>query len=605
MNITKLSLLISLSALLTVNVAGQVMYVAEGGAMIMDGGKVVMKEGISGNEHKMTLKQNATLLITPGATITTPSYAKVVVQSGADYINLGSSNPLLEVQRTITGQKGWRMVAAPAHTTYSDMFSGFVTQGFTGSTYPAKQPNLMWYDETDLGTSLQSWRMPDNLSQQMTTGRGCFHYVFNGAGITGGGTYPDVLPITMGAEGYEELFTGSTFSFGVTFTPQSSPGSSGIYTESTEEGWNLLGNPTASTLDWDNGAAWSRQNMDQAIYIWDPAANSGAGEYKFRSGGLGTLPNGKIAPFQAFWVHASNTSPVLTVSNTAKTTQGIFYRLGRDGEAVDIPLVLKSGTLSATAFLTFSDNGNPGSDPGDAYRLEPLSDTWLELFTLGSATHHQPLVINHQPALGEFAYHLPMYVGGQMEGKELSGSCHLSWEVPSAWPADWTISLHDHLTETAVNMVTHSSYDFNLPVVSGARLAPGSEEFIALAQVVKPIAAGSACKIAHELPRFSIIINRGSSDQPVSYIGLTPALLPNYPNPFHTGTTIRFSLPVEDQVALSLFDLQFRKVAEITTAHFDAGIHEVTFNCDGLVSGVYLLQLSTSDHRDIIKINKI
>lgn len=580
---------------------GQKMIVASG-ATVLAGGKVVVQNGTVGSEHRMVVQSGANLRINDGATLVTPTYARVVLENNANYLNYSSTGPQMEVQRTITGLKGWRMVAAPVQTTYSDMFSGFVTQGFTGATYPAKQPNLLWYDETDTGTDLQSWRMPGNLSQTVAVGRGHFHYVFNGAGITGGGTYTDVLPITMASGGTETLFYGSSFNYGVTYTPQPTPGSSGIYVEGAEEGWNLLGNPTPSTIDWESSSGWTKTNLDDPIYIWDPAANSGAGEYKYRSGGLGTLPNGKIAPYQAFWVRTNNTAPQLTMTNEVKNLNGVFLR--KDRGSVDIPMVLTAGVYKATAFLSFNTTGDQGVDPYDAYRLEPMNDAWLELFTLGSTTDHYPLVINNLPALGTSSFHIPLYVGSLENGQPVPGTYRLSWSVPSNWPADWNISLHDHASKTAVNMVTRGSYLFDYVPAVNARMGNTGDEFFMPGQVLAPVSQTSNAKVARELPGFSIIINQGNSQRPADYISLNPHLLPNYPNPFSDQTTLRISVPEESQVSLALFDLQGRKLADIDNRIFSAGIHEVSIPGTGLSAGIYLVQLRTPDHQHILKINK-
>ncbi|HRZ48381.1 MAG TPA: T9SS type A sorting domain-containing protein [Bacteroidales bacterium] len=563
---------------------------------------MILQQGDISTEHHMVVKEHGNLTINDGAALISTPFTRVVLEKNANYLNFSSSSPQLEVQRTITGQEGWRMVAAPVQTTYSDMFSGFVTQGFLGSSYPAKQPNLLWYDETDTGTDLQSWRMPGNLTDTVQAGLGHFQYVFNGAGITGGGAYPDALPIIMTSRGTETLFHGSSFNYGVTFTPQPTPGSSGIYVESAEEGWNLLGNPTASTIDWESATGWTRQNMDDAIYLWDPAANSGAGEYKYRSGGLGTLPNGKIAPYQAFWVRTNNTSPQLTMNNDAKSRNGVFLR--KEGPTVDIPLVLTVKEYKASAFLSFNSSGNPGIDSYDAYRLEPMNDTWLELFTLGSTTDHYPLVINNLPELGATSFHIPLYVGSLENGQPIPGTYRLSWSVPSSWPADWNISLHDHSLKTAVNMVNRGSYLFDYLPAANARMGNTGDEFIMPGQVLTPISKTSNAKIASELPGFSIIINQGKSDRLVDYISLNPQLLPNYPNPFTDHTTVRISVPREDEIALSILDLQGRKVADIEKRVYQAGVHEIKISGSELPSGIYLLQLSTTESQHILKINK-
>lgn len=69
----------------------------------------------------------------------------------------------------------------------------------------------------------------------------------------------------------------------------------------------------------------------------------------------------------------------------------------------------------------------------------------------------------------------------------------------------------------------------------------------------------------------------------------------NYPNPFNPATTIEFSLPVDAQVKISLYNLMGEKVAEVINRDFAAGNHRIEFNASQLTSGVYLYKLNVVD----------
>ena len=65
----------------------------------------------------------------------------------------------------------------------------------------------------------------------------------------------------------------------------------------------------------------------------------------------------------------------------------------------------------------------------------------------------------------------------------------------------------------------------------------------------------------------------------------------NHPNPFNPSTTISFSLPVESNVNVKLFNMLGQEVAQITEKDFQAGNHNVEFNAKDLSSGAYIYTL--------------
>lgn len=71
-------------------------------------------------------------------------------------------------------------------------------------------------------------------------------------------------------------------------------------------------------------------------------------------------------------------------------------------------------------------------------------------------------------------------------------------------------------------------------------------------------------------------------------------LFQNYPNPFNPSTIISYQLPVSGLVKLDVFDMLGRKVANLVDGRIPAGLHEVTFNAQGLSSGMYFYRLEAN-----------
>jgi len=79
-------------------------------------------------------------------------------------------------------------------------------------------------------------------------------------------------------------------------------------------------------------------------------------------------------------------------------------------------------------------------------------------------------------------------------------------------------------------------------------------------------------------------------------------IFPNYPNPFNPSTTINFSIPEQDYVTLSVYDITGQKVATLVDRHMSAGKHSVVFDGSDLGSGVYIYKLQAGN---FIKHNKM
>ena len=100
----------------------------------------------------------------------------------------------------------------------------------------------------------------------------------------------------------------------------------------------------------------------------------------------------------------------------------------------------------------------------------------------------------------------------------------------------------------------------------------------------------------------SIVLPVESDPAPELYV-----LERNYPNPFNPTTTISFSIPVPEQVTLTIFNVTGQKIRTLVDAPLPSGAHTVVW--DGLTdtgmrppSGVYLYELRAGTFRDAKKL---
>ena len=88
-----------------------------------------------------------------------------------------------------------------------------------------------------------------------------------------------------------------------------------------------------------------------------------------------------------------------------------------------------------------------------------------------------------------------------------------------------------------------------------------------------------------------------NNTQPHTYV-----LMQNYPNPFNPSTTIRFSIPREQHVALTVFNLKGQKVATLINDTYQPGTYSVQWNARDVASGTYLYRFETNSFSETKKL---
>jgi len=113
-------------------------------------------------------------------------------------------------------------------------------------------------------------------------------------------------------------------------------------------------------------------------------------------------------------------------------------------------------------------------------------------------------------------------------------------------------------------------------------------------------------------------VRKYASSEPVSSLGIESdnlstglkntsssngfSLFQNQPNPFSTGTLIRYELPEKSNVTLKVYDMFGREVVRLFEGEQNGGKYEVEFNGANLPGGIYFCQLQAGNFLAVRKL---
>ena len=99
----------------------------------------------------------------------------------------------------------------------------------------------------------------------------------------------------------------------------------------------------------------------------------------------------------------------------------------------------------------------------------------------------------------------------------------------------------------------------------------------------------------------SMVISTSILDDAYSSIPYGFELSSIYPNPFNPSTEVTFSLPVDGDIRLSVYNLQGQEVEVIHSGYQSAGKHSYIWSADGISSGVYYVRLISGNKAETMK----
>lgn len=177
-----------------------------------------------------------------------------------------------------------------------------------------------------------------------------------------------------------------------------SPSRSLTYTSGVPNvGWNLVGNPYPSGLDWDAPSGWTKTNLNNAIYFWKPSTLN----YASYVNGIGANGGTRyIAPQQAFFVRANAGGPAIGFSNPARTVApATFFKNNEDISLIRLEISNVEGDRVNETVIRVEDEATEEYDDNfDAYKLMSSSEYQPDIYSMSKGSDYS---INALPLLDE------------------------------------------------------------------------------------------------------------------------------------------------------------------------------------------------------------
>lgn len=326
----------------------------------------------------------------------------------------------------------WQYISVPMTNQQSDLFTEHTTSGnYNPNLYSYNEafdqtalsdPNNTNYSNYDYASGYNFWQAWTQVQaaagSPVTLSPGVGYICYNEGDLN--------TVFTTGVGNPDRLNHDASYSPAVGYTLNDNTGGAGDF----YDGWNLIGNPYQSALDWDD-ASWTRTNISNTVYLWD--GDNGNYVYHYRNSddhisGIGQTLNSDanaryIPAMQSFMVKATAANPSLTVPASARVhNDNQMYKANNDVadfDYVKLQIANSNGIYDQTLVRVIDDAQILSEiDDYDAYKAFATTPELPQISSLIDNSGAQtPLAINSLPIDFETEYQIiPLSVVTKQSG---------------------------------------------------------------------------------------------------------------------------------------------------------------------------------------------
>ncbi len=406
------------------NIASSTIIVKNGAKLTINGTAITI--------NNLTVETGGIVEVLPGKSLTINGTSntnsgtiKLLSDASGTATLIGNIEGNAEVQQYLTGNgRNWWYLASPLSVASSSVFSGDKIGKYVED----------YLNDNDGNTNAPYYTSPFSTSETLVPGRG---YIIKRAS-TDAATY---------------TFTGGTLNNGdVTITPTRTGN------EAAKRGFNLVGNPYPSYIDWNAVYASLPLNHNMRNAIWFRTYDIEKSAMVFHTYGDGDavpeITSPLIAPMQAFWVKvaADGSNGALTFKNAHRSHYATSANPLKVKAAENRPrlrMVISNGTNTDETLIV---GKSYASNTLDSYDIEKMSADNIAIPEIYSVVGSEELVINSLNTLtGGTSISLGFRTGQ-------SGTFNL--QATQLENIDAKVILVDKLTSTETELKAGTAYTF-------------------------------------------------------------------------------------------------------------------------------------------------
>ncbi len=166
----------------------------------------------------------------------------------------------------------------------------------------------------------------------------------------------------------------------------------------SENGWNFVGNPFTSAIDWNASSGWTKTNIDNTIYQYNSASSS----WTTWNGSAGTNGGTQyVASGQGFFVSVSDGSSngTLKMDDGVKVHNSTPFLKQTSTLNNFMRLELSSGDYTDETIIQLNNDAQIGFDSGfDAYKLFSFNEDVPQIYSISNdkmAVNSLPITTTH------------------------------------------------------------------------------------------------------------------------------------------------------------------------------------------------------------------